>query len=43
MKLTAMNSTDYDVNNNIAGRVEYFGILNDIEVIVQEMHSLQAL
>ena len=43
MKLTAMNSTDYDANNIIAGRVEYFGILNDIEVIVQEMHLLQAL
>ena len=42
IKLTVMNSTDDDANDNIE-RVEYFGILNDIEVIVQEMDSLQAL
>ena len=43
MKLTVMNSTDDDANNNIGGRVEYFGILNDIEVIVQEMDLLPVL
>jgi len=43
MKLTVMNSTDDDANNNLGGRVEYFGILNDIEVIVQEMDLLPVL
>lgn len=43
IKLTVMNSTDDDANNNIVGRVEYFGILNDLEVIIQEMDLLQAL
>ena len=43
MKLTVTNSTDDDANNNVVGRVEYFGILNDIEVVVQEMDLLQAL
>lgn len=42
IKLTVMNSTDDDANNNIE-RVEYFGILNDIEVIVQEMDLLPVL
>ena len=42
-KITEMNSTGDDSNNNIVGRVEYFDILNDIEVVVQEMDLLQAL
>ena len=42
-KLTEMNSTGDDSYNNIVGRVEYFGMLNDLEVIVQEMDLLQAL
>ena len=42
-KLTEMNSTGDDSNNNIVWWGEYFGILNDIEVIVQEMDLLQAL